>query len=273
MNNPRIRLLSFYCVLLFVLSIVISGCNLPAISFFATAMPTATTTFTPTLTSTSTQTPTPTATFTATSTLTPTATATYTSTTTPTSTLTPTASATATPDVPYGQVSVAQGFCRYGPAKAYLYSHELNQGDPILVHGRDAFGFWLWVQPYDLDRHCWAAASLFEIIGDIMDVNVVETELPKSTFVRLPEGVVASRDGTEVTISWSHAHYIPVEDRRGYLIELYLCQNGAYFWTVYHTEKNDLYVTDEPGCHLPSRGLFYIAEKHGYSDPVEIPWP
>jgi len=175
--------------------------------------------------------------------------------------------------VPYGQVIVAQGFCRYGPEKAYLYSHELNQGDPILVHGRNAFGTWLWVQPHDLDRHCWAAASLFEIIGDIMEANVVETELPKSTFVRLPEGVVASRDGTEVTISWSHAHYIPIEDRRGYLIELYLCQNGAYFWTAYHTEKNDLYVTDEPGCHQPSRGLLYIAEKHGYSDPVEIPWP
>ncbi len=253
------------------LTVVAAGCNLPVTTLFAAPTPTTTSTPAPTLTPTHTLTSTPT--FTATLTTTPTIT--YTPTAISTSTLTPTAIATATstPDVPYGQVIVAQGFCRYGPGKAYLYSHELNQGDPILVHGRNAFGTWLWVQPHDLDRHCWAAASLFEITGDIMEANVVETELPKSTFVRLPEGVVASRDGNEVTVSWSHAYYIPKEDRRGYLLELYLCQNGAYFWTAYHTEKNDLTVTDEPGCQLPSRGLLYIAEKHGYSDPVEIPWP
>ena len=168
---------------------------------------------------------------------------------------------------------VALGFCRYGPGKAYLYSHELNQGDPILVHGRNEYGTWLWVQPHDLDRHCWAAASLFNIVGDIKSVNVVETKLPKSGFVRLPEGVVANRDGDQVTVSWSHAHYIPKEDRRGYLLEFWLCENGAYFWTAYHTEKNDLTVIDQAGCLGPSSGLIYIAEKHGYSDPVAIPWP
>ncbi len=248
---------------------LLSGCNLPAMAIFATPTPTAS--HTPTFTSTPTFTPTPT--HTATATITPSPTATPTPSIPPTSTQTPTITATATPDVPYGQVIVAQGFCRYGPGKAYLYSHELNAGDPVLIHGRNSFGTWLWVQPHDLDRHCWAAASLFEIVGDAMTANVVETELPKSSFVRPPEGVVAVRDGTEVTISWAHATYIPVEDRRGYLIELYLCQNGAYFWTAYHTEKNDLYVTDEPGCHQPSRGLIYITEKHGYSEPAEIPWP
>jgi len=187
--------------------------------------------------------------------------------------LTPTITASPTPETPYGHVIVAQGFCRYGPGKAYLYSHELNQDDPIQVHGRNDYGTWLWVQPHDLDRHCWAAASLFETVGDIMDANVVETKLPRSTFVRLPEGVVASRDENQVTISWKHAYYIVEEDRRGYLIELWLCQGGAYFRTAYHTLDNDLYVTDEPGCLLPSRGLVYIAEKHGYSEPVEVPWP
>lgn len=242
---------------------------MPAFSLFASAMPTATSTLTPSLTLTASSTATPT--HTSTAIFTPTNTPLPTD--TPTSTLTPTVTATATPEGPYGHVIVAQGFCRYGPGKAYLYSHELNQGDPILVHGRNEFGTWLWVQPHDLDRHCWAAASLFEIVGDVMDANVVNTELPKSSFVRLPEGVVASRDGNEVTISWSHAYYIPVEDRRGYLIELWLCQGGAYFWTAFHTENNDLYVTDEPGCLLPSSALVYIAEKHGYSEPVQVPWP
>lgn len=141
------------------------------------------------------------------------------------------------------------------------------------MHGRNEYGTWLWVQPEDLDRHCWAAASLFEIIGGIDTVNIVKTQLPKSGFVRLPEGVVAFRDGNEVTVSWSHAYYIPQEDRRGYLLEFFLCQNGAYFWTAYHTQKNDLTVIDDPGCLGPSSGLIYIAEKHGYSDAVTIPWP
>ncbi|MBC8503533.1 MAG: hypothetical protein ISR58_17995 [Anaerolineales bacterium] len=253
------------------LIITVLACKRPVITLFASPTPTATFTFTPTPTYTLTLTQTPTATFTATSTATHTTTPTTTN--TPTSTQTPTITFTPTPDGPYGHVIVAQGFCRYGPGKAYLYSHELNQGDPILVHGRNEYGTWFWVQPHDLDRHCWAAASLFEIVGDAMDANVVETKLPKSTFVRLPEGVTASRDGNEVTISWSHAHYIAKEDRRGYLIELWLCQGGAYFWTAYHTENNDLYVKDEAGCLLPSRSWVYIAEKHGYSDPVEVPWP
>jgi len=260
-----------FSLLAICIAFLLAGCNLPAINFFATETPTSTPT--PTSSATATATATLTATATPTNTHTPTPTATFTPTLTPTSTLTPTITSTPTPEGPYGHVIVAQGFCRYGPGKAYLYSHELNQGDPILVHGRNEFGNWLWVQPHDLDRHCWAAASLFEIVGDAMDANVVETKLPKSTFVRLPEGVVASRDGNEVTISWLHAYYIPKEDRRGYLIELWLCQGGAYFWTAYHTEKNDLYVTDEPGCILPSRAWVYIAEKHGYSDPVEVPWP
>lgn len=261
------------------ITILISACNLPLNSFFATSTPTPTLTLTPSLTPTHTATFTLTAThtLTATSTLTPTSTFTATQTLTPsltaTNTSTPTDTATPTPEGPYGTVKVAQGFCRYGPGKAYLYSHELNQGDPIQVHGRNQYGTWLWVQPHDLDRHCWAAASLFEIVGDIMSANVVETQLPKSGFVRLPEGVVAYRDGNEVTVSWSHANYIAVEDRRGYLLEFWLCQNGAYFWTAYFTEKNDLTVIDEPGCLGPSSGLIYITEKHGYSDPAVIPWP
>jgi hypothetical protein len=30
-----------------------------------------------------------------------------------------------------------RAFCRYGPGQAYLYSHELKEGDPAEVHGRN----------------------------------------------------------------------------------------------------------------------------------------
>ena len=32
-------------------------------------------------------------------------------------------------------------------------------------------------------------------------------------------------------------------------------------------------VKDEAGCPAPSNGQLYTVEKHGYSQPVEIPWP
>ena len=32
-------------------------------------------------------------------------------------------------------------------------------------------------------------------------------------------------------------------------------------------------ITDEPGCSGPSEGKLYTVEKHGYTEPVDIPWP
>ena len=112
-------------------------------------------------------------------------------------------------------VIVERGFCRYGPGKAYLYSHELNQGDNVRIDGRNSFSTWVWVQPENLDRHCWSAASLFEFQGDVKSAPVVESRLPKSGFARPPEIVSATRDGDQVTIGWAAANYISGEDRRG----------------------------------------------------------
>jgi hypothetical protein len=192
---------------------------------------------------------------------------------TPTLTPSPTATLTPTPDVPQGIVNVAQAFCRYGPGTAYLFSHQLNENDHVVIDGRTFSGTWLWVQPDNLDRHCWSAASNFTLIGDPMEAPVVQHVLPKSIFVNPPTGVEASRDGNEVTIDWDPADYIPVEDRRGYLLELYVCQNGLYFWMALQTDNTSIIIQDAQNCNQPSSGLLFIAEKHGYSDPVVIPWP
>lgn len=220
-----------------------------------------------------TPTPPPTETASPTPSATPTATLTPSPTQPPTSTPTPTETLTPTPDVPQGIVNVAQAFCRYGPGTAYLYSAELNAGDQVLIDGRNYSGSWLWVQPPDLDRHCWSAASNFDLLGDPMTAPVVSPFLPKSSFVSPPTGVEADRDGDEITISWDAADYIPVEDRRGYLLEVYVCQNGLYFWMALQTDNTSITIQDEQTCAQPSSGLLYIAEKHGYSEPVTIPWP
>ncbi len=91
---------------------------------------------TPTTTSTNTATPSPIPTDT------PTPTATQTSTNTPT----PTAEA------PSAIVT------------AYLYSHGLYEGDHVTIDGRNYNGTWLWVQPHNLARHCWSAASRFRMM-------------------------------------------------------------------------------------------------------------
>jgi hypothetical protein len=165
-----------------------------------------------------------------------------------------------------------QAFCRYGPGKAYLYSHGLYEGDRAEVHGRNYSGNWLWIKPENLDRHCWVSASVVEISGDIKTVVVAHTKLPHSTLYGPPEHVDAYRDGDRVKVTWE-AVWMTEDDDRGYLIEATICQNGALIPVAVHTEKPVYEFTDQAGCSQPSGGKLYTVEKHGYTDPVPIPWP
>jgi hypothetical protein len=166
----------------------------------------------------------------------------------------------------------ARAFCRYGPGKAYLYSHELNQGDRVEVDGRNHSKTWLWVKPENLERHCWAAASVLEVTGDIAGVNVVTTRLPQSSLYGPPDDIEAERDGDEVNISWEKV-WMTVDDFRGYLIEATVCQGGGLVFVAVQTNESNVSLTDEGGCGGSSQGRLYGVEKHGYTDPVDIPWP
>jgi hypothetical protein len=165
-----------------------------------------------------------------------------------------------------------RAFCRYGPGKAYLYSHELKEGDVVEIHGRNASGTWLWVQPDNLDRHCWVSASVVEARGDMSGVVVVQSRLPHSTLYGPPEDVETSRDGDTVLISWERV-WMTQDDDRGYMIEASVCQKGVLLWISAHTEDTRYELTDERGCSGESGGKLYTVEKHGYTDPVAIPWP
>ncbi|NTW09561.1 MAG: hypothetical protein HGA28_08345, partial [Anaerolineaceae bacterium] len=85
----------------------------------------------------------------------------------------------------------------------------------------------------------------------------------------------AIRNGVEVTINWSQVN-MTLDHDRGYLIIAFVCQNEAYLWWTF--SYPDQYTTsytikDEPGCALPSEGKIYTVEKHGFSEPAQIPWP
>ncbi len=199
---------------------------------------------------------------------------------TPTMTLTPTISATATitptPTRAWPNAVIRmQANCRYGPDVDYLYSHGLYPGDRVEVNGRTYSGTWLWIQPANLDRHCWAAASVMEVSGDIMSVPVVTSKLPHTQKVGPPTKVKAVRSGktgSKVTVSWQEVGFQTSEEH-GYLLEVTHCQDGALVYEVLQTPENEITLVDEASCKGDSGGVVYAFEKHGYTDPVRIPWP
>jgi hypothetical protein len=220
---------------------------------------------------------TPTLTATATSTHTPTATLTLTPTFTLTPTITPTPSITPTATYAFPAVVVnQQAHCRYGPSKAYLHAADLYPADAGTVRGRFTYSQWLYIKFDKLDYFCWVAPSVVDVTGDISLTRYTEPKLPgPSALYQPPARVNATRDGDQVTITWSKVS-MTVDDDRGYFIEGWLCQGGAYFWwTVSFPDQytHTHTVTDERGCNGPSGGKLYAVEKHGYTTPVNIPWP
>lgn len=217
-----------------------------------------------------TETSAPTLTFTPTETFTPTITL------TPTITPTFTVTATATFAFPTATVN-KQAHCRYGPSAAYLHAADLYPGDRGTVRGRFIYSKWLYVKFDKLDYFCWVAPSVVDVVGDISTVGYKELNLQSigSNQYGPPHNVIAVRDGDNVTISWDQMEMTKDKDR-GYLLELFVCQNGAYIWWTdsYPDQYSTSYtVKDEAGCAQASSGKLYTVEKHGFSEPAIINWP
>ncbi|GAB1471864.1 hypothetical protein MASR2M66_27420 [Chloroflexota bacterium] len=197
---------------------------------------------------------------------------------------TPAPSATVEPSLtPTVEVSGAtvivnkQAHCRYGPSKAYLHAADLFAGDKGNVRYRAMYSTWLYIQFDKLNYSCWVAPSVVDIAGDISAIQKIEPDLLRigSNMYGPPQNVQATRDGKKVTITWDQVS-MTSDDDRGYLIEAFVCQGGAYIWWTdsYPDQFNDSYtVQDEAGCNSPSWGRIYTVEKHGFSQPADIPWP
>jgi hypothetical protein len=233
-----------------------------------TATPTETFTQPPTATPTASDTPAPTAT----PTVTPTDTPFYTPTITPTPSRTPTITPTPTYDPPDAHV-LEQANCRYGPGAAYLYKYGLYPDNRVEIYGRNDDGSWAYVRPWYYPDRCWVTVSVLDVFqGDILDAPVYYSKLPYSELYLPPEVVSATRQGDEVTISWSPV-WMTEDDYRGYLIETWLCQDGELVFTPLRSDETTITVHDEPGCMEPSGGRVYTAEKHGYTQWRKVPWP
>lgn len=221
--------------------------------------------------------PSETLTTTAASTQTATITSTATQTLTPTITPTPTITLTPTYAFPGVTVNVAVAHCRYGLSKAFLHAADLYEGDQGVVHGRFSYTDWLYVKWDKLHYHCWVSPYVVDVVGDPSVLAYQELRLQQvgSNMYGSPRNVSAYREGDQVTISWRR---VPMteDDDRGYLILAWVCQKGAYIW--WSVGFDDQYttsytVTDDNTCSSPSSGVIYTVEKHGFSEPVSIPWP
>jgi hypothetical protein len=165
-----------------------------------------------------------------------------------------------------------QAHCRYGPGTAYLHAADLYAGDKGVVDGRNASGTWLWIQPANLERHCWVAASVVTVQCDVDSLPVVNSKLPYSNLYGPPQNVQTAREGNQVTIAWDALPFT-VDDDRGYMLQLTTCQGGRLVTETYHTDDTSITVTDETDCAQASHGILWGVEKHGYTQSVEIPWP
>ena len=162
--------------------------------------------------------------------------------------------------------------CRYGPGTAYLHAADLYTGDEGQLWNRNYNGTWLWVRFDKLHYACWVSASVVEVEGDIFSVVPYFHPLPKSTLYGPVQKVVADRVGNEVIVTWEEV-WMTEDDFRGYLIEAQVCQNGFFIDVAYHTEKTTMTILDETTCDQQSNGRLYAVEKHGYTDPANIPSP
>jgi hypothetical protein len=217
-------------------------------------------------------------------TVTPTRTATSkpTNTLTPTIELSPTATATpsqtATATFAFPSVTVnKQAHCRYGPSAAYLHAADLYPGDVGTVRGRYIYSNWLYIKFDKLNYFCWVAPSVVDVVGDVSTVAYKELSLQSigSNMYGPPGNVTAVRDGNKVMISWNKVE-MTLDDDRGYLLELFVCQDAVFYWWTdsYPDQDSTSYaVKDEAGCPQPSSGKLYTVEKHGFSEPAIIPWP
>lgn len=260
-QRPPVRLLAA-ALAVFLLPVLLSGCR-GGLPFQSTETPTPTGTAVPSRT--------PTPTFTAMPTNTPTVTRTPTPSLTPTITETPSITPTPTFDPPDVTV-LQQAHCRYGPSTAYLHAGDLYPDDRGELWSRNHAGTWLLVRFDKLWYSCWVAASLVDVQGDIFSVITSQPRLPVSTLYGPVQQISAVRNGNDVVVSWDDV-WMTEDDDRGYFLLVTLCQNGLLYDTTAHTMGTSYTFDDDPNCDGKSGGIIRAVEKHGYTDPVKIPWP
>jgi len=150
-------------------------------------------------------------------------------------------------------------------------------GSNLEIIARNDLGTWALIQAIGGDNPCWVKAELMEIKGNIFTTEPVPPDIIQAWSPYYPPltGVSAIRDANKVAIFWH-----PLTLREGddseqvpYIVEAWVCQEGALIFVPVGSYGFAAEVIDEPGCFETSHGQVIAAEKHGYTRPVVIQWP
>jgi len=167
--------------------------------------------------------------------------------------------------------------CRYGPGPEYLYLYGLKKGANINLIGRADANNWVMV---DGKSKCWVNAKFLEIAGDPKSLPILypnKYKLPVSPYYSPTTGVIATRNGDQVEVSWNdvplRAGDAEDENMQHYIIEVWRCESGQIIFDPLATNELAITFIDEAGCDQPSHGRVFVQEKHGFAGPSEIPWP
>jgi hypothetical protein len=157
----------------------------------------------------------------------------------------------------------------------YLSKYALIPGSNLEVFGRTDAGDWILVRAIGGTNPCWVRATLMDVKGEIMSIEPVYLLLPQSPYYGPLTGVSASRDGDQVTVSWNAIQLRAGDDTASpiHLVEAWVCQAGQIVFIPIGTDFNAVEIEDQTGCSEPSYARVCGVEKHGYTRPVEVPWP
>ncbi len=177
-----------------------------------------------------------------------------------------------------GKVTVEQAVCHYGPGAPYLYKYAVIGGSNLEIISRVEGGDYLEVQAIGGNNPCWVNSKYIEIKGDANSLKPVDAEdvkLPLSPYYAPPASVSAARQGDQVTVIWTPLTLRASDDseQTPYILEAWLCQDGQITFSPLGTYQTALEASDEAGCAEPSHARLLAAEKHGYTRPVDVPWP
>jgi hypothetical protein len=196
---------------------------------------------------------------------------------TPAATFTPTMTPMITVESLKATVTADLLSCRYGPGSEYLFLYGLRKGATIKLIGRTEGNNWVYV---DGKNKCWVNYEYIDIAGDRNSLPVVYpgiAKLPISPYYPPTTVLKVIRNKNIVTVNWLD---IPLragdeEDAsmQHYIIEVWRCEGGNFFFDPLATNDQTITFTDEPGCNEPSHGRIFVQEKHGFAGPAEIPWP
>lgn len=273
-NHPTSQVLTSdvgrgtFFIRLVLLTFVVSAC--------APAAPQAPASEAPTASATNTETATPSPSETATLTATATFTATPTPTETPTATPYPTVESLRAKVIHPGRLA-----CRFGPGDPYLYKFTFAPTSTIEIVGRMEYSDWVLARAVGGTNRCWVngGEAYLDIQGErfalpIRDPHII---MAFSNYYGAMSNVAATREGATVTVTYSGLVLVPDRgddsEQVPYVLEAWVCQGGEHVFIAVGSYSFAAKVVDEPTCNIASHGRVSAAEKHGYVQWVDVPWP